>query len=74
MRSLDRHELPLPTWTAAQAEDWLGRWAINRRASSGVLCGYPTVLCRSLPGAELYFHRGPSRVEYRAGAVFLLLR
>jgi putative transposase len=26
---LDGHELPLPTWTAAQAEDWLGRWATN---------------------------------------------
>src|SRR3974377_567635 len=23
------HNLPLPTWTAAQAEDWLGRWAMN---------------------------------------------
>jgi hypothetical protein len=24
-RSLDGHEIPLPTWTAAQAEHWLGR-------------------------------------------------
>jgi hypothetical protein len=23
------HEAALPTWTAAQAEDWLGRWAMN---------------------------------------------
>src|SRR6266852_2855772 len=22
-------EMRLPTWTAAQAEDWLGRWAMN---------------------------------------------
>jgi len=29
VRGLDGHELPLPTWTAAQAEDWLGRWAMN---------------------------------------------
>jgi transposase-like protein len=29
VRSLDGHEVPLPTWTAAQAEDWLGRWAMN---------------------------------------------
>src|SRR6202165_368793 len=29
VRGLDGHELPLPTWTAAQAEDWLGRWAVN---------------------------------------------
>jgi putative transposase len=21
--------VPLPTWQAAQAEDWLGRWAMN---------------------------------------------
>ena len=29
VRGFDGHELPLPTWTAAQAEDWLGRWAVN---------------------------------------------
>jgi hypothetical protein len=29
VRGLDGYELPLPTWTAAQAEDWLGRWAMN---------------------------------------------
>jgi putative transposase len=29
VRGLDGHELPLPTWTTAQAEDWLGRWAMN---------------------------------------------
>lgn len=28
VRSND-HEVALPTWTAAQAEDWLGRWAMN---------------------------------------------
>jgi len=25
----DGHEVGLPTWKAAQAEDWLGRWAMN---------------------------------------------
>jgi transposase-like protein len=29
VRSYDSHEVVLPTWTAAQAEDWLGRWAMN---------------------------------------------
>jgi putative transposase len=29
VRGLDGHELALPSWTAAQAEDWLGRWAMN---------------------------------------------
>jgi hypothetical protein len=29
VRSYDGHEVVLPTWRAAQAEDWLGRWAIN---------------------------------------------
>ena len=29
VRGFDGHELSLPTWTAAQAEDWLGRWAMN---------------------------------------------
>jgi hypothetical protein len=28
-RQLDGHEVELATWTAAQAEDWLGRWAMN---------------------------------------------
>ena len=25
----DGHEVTLPSWTAAQAENWLGRWAMN---------------------------------------------
>ena len=29
LRSYDGHEVELPTWKAAQAEDWLGRWAMN---------------------------------------------
>jgi len=29
VRALDGGEMALPTWTAAQAEDWLGRWAMN---------------------------------------------
>jgi len=29
VRSFDGREMPLPTWTAAQAENWLGRWAMN---------------------------------------------
>src|ERR1700749_4871469 len=29
VRGFDGHELPLPTWAAAQAGDWLGRWAMN---------------------------------------------
>ena len=29
VRSFDGHEVPLPTWAAAQTEDWLGRWALN---------------------------------------------
>jgi putative transposase len=29
VRRYDGHEVALPTWTAAQAEDWLGRWAMN---------------------------------------------
>ena len=29
VRGFDGPELPLPTWAAAQAEDWLGRWAMN---------------------------------------------
>jgi transposase-like protein len=29
VRSLAGHEVPLPSWQAAQAEDWLGRWAMN---------------------------------------------
>jgi putative transposase len=29
LRSYDGHEVELPAWRAAQAEDWLGRWAMN---------------------------------------------
>ena len=29
IRSRIGHELSLPSWEAAQAEDWLGRWAMN---------------------------------------------
>src|SRR5499433_1102824 len=29
VRSYDGHEVVLPSWRAAQAEDWLGRWAVN---------------------------------------------
>jgi putative transposase len=29
VRNFAGHEVPLPTWTAAQAEDWLGRWTMN---------------------------------------------
>jgi putative transposase len=29
VRGFDGGEMTLPTWTAAQAEDWLGRWAMN---------------------------------------------
>jgi len=29
VRSYDGHKVVLPTWAVAEAEDWLGRWAIN---------------------------------------------
>jgi len=29
VRGCNGHEVQLPTWTAAQAENWLGRWAMN---------------------------------------------
>src|SRR6058998_3737108 len=29
VRSYEGQEIALPTWTAAQAEEWLGRWAMN---------------------------------------------
>ena len=29
VRSRDGGEVPLPSWAAAQSEDWLGRWAMN---------------------------------------------
>jgi putative transposase len=59
VRSYDGHEVELPTWTAAQAEDWLARWAMNlmlinvstfwpaatrRRASDGPDCPVPMMM------------------------------
>jgi putative transposase len=29
VRSYDGREIPLPTWMSAEAENWLGRWAMN---------------------------------------------
>jgi hypothetical protein len=29
VRSFDGHEVALKSWTAAQAEAWLSRWAMN---------------------------------------------
>src|SRR5271169_2451900 len=29
VRARDGGELPLPSWEAAMAEDWLGKWALN---------------------------------------------
>jgi putative transposase len=68
VRGFDGHELALPTWTAAQAEDWLGRWAMNlmlinvSSASSGALCGCPREICRSSSGTapRSRRHRGGS--------------
>jgi putative transposase len=33
--SLDGHQVALPTWTEAQAGDWLGRWAMNLTLING---------------------------------------
>ncbi len=30
LRGFDGKELALPSWEAAQAEDWLGKWAMNQ--------------------------------------------
>ena len=59
VRGFDGREILLPTWTAAQAEDWLGRRAMNlmlinvRHANSGGLCGCPRAICRSCPAWHL---------------------
>src|SRR5271166_150109 len=57
VRSLGGHEVALPTWPAAQAEDWLGRWAMNlmlinvstRKLRRAVRLP-ERVICRSSPG------------------------
>ena len=51
VRARDGGELPLPSWEAAIAEDWLGKWALNlmlinaqiraRRAPAGGRCSSP---------------------------------
>ena len=54
VRSYDGHELALATWTAAQAEDWLGRWAMNLMlinvSTRKLRRGCARAICRSLPG------------------------
>jgi len=49
VRSYDGHEVALPTWTAAQAEDWLGRWAMNLMLINVSTRKLPRAICRSLP-------------------------
>jgi hypothetical protein len=68
VRSYDGHEIELPSWTAAQAEDWLGRWAMNlmlityRHASSSALYGFLRVIYRPLPATA------PRNRRHRAGS------
>ena len=68
VRSYSGHEVELPSWTAAQAEDWLGRWAMNlmlingRRASSGALYGCLRAIYRPLPATA------PRNRRRRAGS------
>ena len=53
VRSYDGREVELPTWTAAEAEDWLGRWAMNLmliNVSTRGLSGFLKGTCRSWPG------------------------
>ena len=37
VRARSGGEFPLPSWEAAQAEDWLGQWAMNPRLRGGRL-------------------------------------
>jgi putative transposase len=69
VRSYDGHEVELPSWTAAQAEDWLGRWAMNlmlinvcRRASYGALYGCLRTIYRPSP------ETAPRNRRHRAGS------
>src|SRR5882762_9818484 len=36
VRARDGGELPLPSWEAAMAEDWLGKWALNLMLINGI--------------------------------------
>ena len=52
LRSYDGHEVELPTWRAALAEDWLGRWAMNlMRTRQG---GEPLLLSHQLTSSAEY--------------------
>jgi hypothetical protein len=59
VRDVEGHELALPSWERAVAEDWLGKWAMNlmlyRRGNSAERCGFPR--------ATFPRQRGP---EYRS--------
>jgi hypothetical protein len=61
VRARDGGEIGLPSWQAAVAEDWLGKWALNlmlinvSTASSGERCGFQKAI--SQPVAPVF----PSR-------------
>ena len=68
VRSFDGQEVALATWTTAQAEDWLGRWAMNL-----VLINVSTRKLRRavrLPGGDLPVIPGtaPRNRRPRAGS------
>ena len=46
IRGFDGQEIALPSWTAAQAEDWLGHERIEP-------CGFLKAICRQWPGRHL---------------------
>ena len=64
VRSYDGHEVALPTWTAAQAEDWLGRWAMNL-----MLINVSTRKLRRTDWATSHAGQPGHRREPRQGAV-----
>src|SRR6266496_6558234 len=66
VRSYDGHEVALPTWTAAQAEDWLGRWAMNLMLINGIPRSTGLKLCPRViegSGQNVYF----LGIEYPVG-------
>ena len=58
LRGFDGKEQPVPSWEAAVAEDWLGKWAMNQ-----MLINVATrKFARSVRLPEGTFQRPPERV------------
>jgi hypothetical protein len=61
LRGFDGKEQPVPSWEAAVAEDWLGKWALNQMWTICYIY-LPITAAHSAPTASGYVQYGPNTI------------